>query len=109
MASKSADNGQQSIEVLQQRYAGLSKKKIEAETELRGAQRRLEELQGQAREKYGTDDVAKLQELLDKMKAENEDKRAAYQADLDRIENQLAEVEKNFAAAQSPAIDQAIP
>jgi hypothetical protein len=96
---------QQSIEALQKRYARLNEKKIEAETELRGAQKRLLELQGQAREKYGTDDVAQLEALLQKMKADNEARRAAYQADLDRIEGELAAVEQKFAAAQQPAAE----
>jgi len=106
-SSKSAENRpQQSIELLQQRYAQLKDKKVEAETELRGAQKRLLELQAQAREKYGTDDVVQLQELLQKLTAENEAKRAAYQADLDRIEGDLAAVERKFADSQSPAAEE---
>jgi hypothetical protein len=102
MASpQSPENGQQqSIEVLQKRYSALNTKKIEAETELRGAEKRLKQLQDEARQKYGTDDVAELQKMLERLQAENEAKRAAYQADLDRIEGELAAVELKFAAAQ---------
>ena len=46
----------------------------------------LERLKKDAREKYDTDDLNELRKLLDNMKAENERKRAAYQAELDRIE-----------------------
>jgi hypothetical protein len=97
----SEKSGQQSIEELRQRYAKLDKKKIEAETELRGAENRLKELQKEAREKYGTDDVAALRQKLDDLKQENETKRANYQTDLDRIESDLSAVEEKFAT--SPA------
>lgn len=97
----SEKNGQQSIEELRQRYAKLDKKKTEAETELRGAENRLKELQKEAREKYGSDDVAELRQMLDNLKQENETKRANYQTDLDRIESDLSAVEEKFAA--SPA------
>jgi chromosome segregation ATPase len=99
------NNGQQSIEQLQERYATLNAKKIAAETELKGAEKRLKELQKEARDKYGTDDVAKLREMLENLKRENEEKRANYQASLDRIENDLAAVEEKFTAAQSPDVD----
>ena len=39
------------------------------------------------------------------MKAENEEKRMNYQADLDRIEADLAAVEAKFAPAQEPPAD----
>ncbi len=96
------DPGRQSIEELQKRYQKLDKKRTEAETELKGAKKRLEDLKKEAREKYGTDDVADLQRQLQAMKMENEKKRATYQADLDRIETELAEVQKKFTEAESP-------
>ncbi len=92
---------EQTIEVLQQRYQKLNEKKIAAETELRGAKKRLEELQKESREKYGTDDLAALQAKLEAMQAENERKRADYQTALDRIEEKLAEVESKFADVEA--------
>ncbi len=101
-ANKSiAKNGEQTIEELRQRHAKLNEKKIAAETEQRGAENRLRELQKEAREKHGTDDVAALRKMLDDLKEQNETKRANYQADLDRIESDLATVEEKFAASQS--------
>ena len=97
-----ADNGQQTIEELQNRYKKLDKQKIQAETTLKLACDQLETLQKEAREKYGTDDLTELQAKLEAMQAENERKRAAYQADLDRIEGDLAAVEQRFAAANPP-------
>jgi chromosome segregation ATPase len=98
-----ATNGQQSIEELQDRYVKLNHKKIAAETELKGAEKRLKELQKEAHEKYGTDDVAALRKMLDDLKAENESKRAGYQAELDRIESELSAVEAKFSDSQAPA------
>ena len=72
MANKASSNGQQSIEQLQQRYAKLNEQKIQAETNLEHAKKQLDQLQKEAREKYGTDDLAELRKKLDEMKAENE-------------------------------------
>ena len=94
-----AANGQQTIEQLKERFKKLDTQKIQAETTLKLARGQLESLQKDAREKYGTDDLAELQAKLEAMQAENEQKRAAYQADLERIESELASVEQRFAAA----------
>lgn len=90
---------QQSIEQLQQRYQSLHTQKIQADTSLKHAQKQLADLQAQAREKYGSDDVAALQQKLADMKTENEDKRRQYQADLDQIETELQAVDAKFAGA----------
>jgi len=87
----------QSIEQLQERYQDLQKRKIQAETQKSGAEERLEELKKEAREKYDTDDVGELKSKLEQMKAENEKKRAKYQADLDKIDEGLRQVESKFA------------
>jgi chromosome segregation ATPase len=101
--SKAAESGgEQSIEKLQERYKQLNTRKIQAETHLDNARAQLEALQAEAREKYGTDDLAALREKLAQMKAENESKRAAYQEQLDKIEADLAVVEQKFAAENSP-------
>ena len=95
-------NGQQTIEQLQQRYDKLHKQKIQAETKLESARSQLEALQEEAREKYGTDNLAELQAKLEAMQADNEQKRTAYQTGLERIESDLAAVEQRFAAADLP-------
>lgn len=99
--------GPQSIEELTNRYRELDKRKTQAETKLDGARSRLTDLQRQAREKYGTDDVAALQQMLEKMTAENEAKRSQYQMDLDRIEADLADVEQKFAASEASTSEEA--
>jgi chromosome segregation ATPase len=90
--------GQQTIEQLQERYQELNNKKVAATTLLTQARQQLEKLQREAQEKYGTNDIAALRAKLQEMKDENERKRAEYQADLERIERELTEVEENFEA-----------
>ena len=89
----------QGIEELQQRYQSLNAKRITAEADLKNAQKRLDELRQEARAKYGTDDIEQLERKLQAMREENEQKRSAYQAELDRIEDALAEVENRFEPA----------
>ena len=89
----------QDIEQLKSRYDRLHKQKIAADTHLEVARNRLQDLQAEARKLYGTDDIEELQRKLAAMKAENERKRAEYQADLDRIEGDLATIEREFEAA----------
>lgn len=91
--------GQQSIEQLQSRYQKLHTLKIQSETNLQHVQQRLESLRADARRQFGTDDVDQLRRRLAALVAENESKRSAYQADLDRIEADLAAVEQRFNAA----------
>ena len=93
----------QTIEQLQQRYDQLNTQKIQCKTKLDSALEQLEKLKRDAREKYGTDDLTALQARLDQLKAENEQKRASYQAHLDRIESDLSQVEQNFQDAEALA------
>src|SRR3954453_15813268 len=93
-------DGKQSIEQLQRRHEQLNTQKIQAQTKLESARQQLEALKREAREKYGTDDLAVLRQKLADMKDENERKRADYQAELDRIETDLAAVEERFAVAE---------
>ncbi|MDX1964016.1 MAG: hypothetical protein SFX18_12750 [Pirellulales bacterium] len=90
----------QSIEQLKEWYLRLDKQKTVAETQAQAAAQQLEQLQAAARKEYGTDDLEQLEALLEKMKAENEEKRAAYQATLTSIDLELAAVEREFAASK---------
>ncbi|WP_437187433.1 hypothetical protein SH668x_000828 [Planctomicrobium sp. SH668] len=93
---------EQSIEQLTQRFTALNTKKIQAETKLEKAQEQLAELKKEAREKYGTDDAEALQLKLDQMQSENQQKRADYQSQLDKIEADLVEIEQQFNARENP-------
>jgi hypothetical protein len=101
-AESAEQSDEQSIEVLQDRYRDLHTKKIQADTNLENATNQLTALKKEAREKFGTDDVGELRSKLEAMKAENEKKREDYQAELDRIETDLAAVEAKFASAELP-------
>ncbi len=92
----------QDMETLQQRHQMLHKKHIETGANLKNARDRLDELQREATEKYGTSDIDELRQKLATMKAENEEKRRAYQAELDDIERELKRVESSFEDAAQP-------
>lgn len=86
----------QTIDELKARYESLNKRKIQAEANLENARNQLEELKAQARSEFGTDDIEALEKMLADMQAENEQKRAAYQESLDRIEKDLAAVAEKY-------------
>ena len=90
----------QDIELLKQRHKKLNEEKIKAETNEQRAREELDKLRAEARQKYGTDDLAKLQAMLEEMKQQNLQKRRDYQAHLDGIQAKLAEVEQKYAASQ---------
>ena len=87
----------QTIEKLNSRYTELNTKKIQAETQCENAKSSLDGLKKEALAKYGTDDVAALETALEKITAENAEKRVTYQAHLDAIESKLKAVEAEFA------------
>lgn len=93
MSKKNDEPVKQTIEELTDRYKEFHERKISATANLKNAQRQLDELREQAKKEYGTDDLDALKKKLDDMKRENEEKRAKYQADLDKIEVDLAAVE----------------
>jgi len=104
-AKMETESANQTIEQLQERYRDLHTKKIQADTNLDNAKAKLDELKQEALEKFGTDNVDELREKLRAMKAENEEKRKKYQAELDDIEANLANVERKFSSAESPQSD----
>ncbi len=100
---KSAIAEESPIEQLTQKYNDLNTRKIQANNDLKHARARLETLQREARENYGTDDLDELRKKLAAMKADNETKINAYRAELDAIEKGLAEVEAKFSGDESIA------
>jgi chromosome segregation ATPase len=89
----------QNIETLRERYSKLDRKRIETSADLRNAEQQLDELKQEAKDKYGTADLAELKAKLEEMKAENEKKCREYQQQLDQIEGDLAKVEQAFNQA----------
>jgi DNA repair exonuclease SbcCD ATPase subunit len=104
--TEGSGNGAESLEELRKRYDELQQRKIRAEADREGAQKRLDELKEEARATYGTDDIEELKKKLSEMKAENERKRAEYQAHLEKIERDLAEVESRFDSDDLEGEDQ---
>lgn len=92
-------DGRQEMDELRRRYERLRERRITAEADLKNANKELERLRNEAREKYGTDDLGELTRMLEEMQRENERKRAEYQQHLDGIEARLADVEAQFAKA----------
>ena len=88
----------QDIETLKQRHKKLERDKVTAEANCKTAEDQLQKLKDQALEKYHTDDLEKLKELLQKMKQENDQKRMEYQKHLDEIETKLQAIEKQYQA-----------
>ncbi|MEZ6095110.1 MAG: hypothetical protein R3C03_12920 [Pirellulaceae bacterium] len=93
MSKDNSDSTIQSIEELQARFERLNTRRIQVETQLEQEQKRLAELKAEAKERFGTDDLNSLKEQLQKLEAENAQKRKDYQASLDLIERELAKVE----------------
>lgn len=87
----------QTIEQLRARFTDLNDKKTRATTLLEKAKEELQSLQTQAKEAFGTDDLEKLEQMLQAMERDNEVKRLDYQQLLDSIDNELKEVDRAFA------------
>jgi len=86
----------QELDVLRSRYDKLAAQRSAAEALLENAKKELAKLEAEAKEAYGTSDLAELEAQLAKMEHENLEKRRAYQQQLDTIEAKLREVEEKF-------------
>jgi predicted nucleic acid-binding Zn-ribbon protein len=85
---------QQSIESLTQKFDELKERRTTAAANLKHVEAQLEKLKKQAKDQFKTDDPEELKNLLGKLKAENEKKRAEYQAHLEDISKRLEELEQ---------------
>src|SRR3712207_4827133 len=95
--------GAPDIEQLKAKHKELDTARTRAKANLESAQKQLDELRGEARQAYGTDDLDALRQKLAQMRDENERKRSDYQQHLEQIQAKLAEVEKTFTAAGQAA------
>ena len=85
------------IEALRKRHKILETQKTTEEANLKNAEDNLRDLKLEAMQKYQTDDLEALRQKLLEMEADNERKRAEYQAHLQTIQEKLEEVKKQFA------------
>lgn len=81
------------LDRLRSRYEQLRKRRIEAGRDLEHATKRLESLQREARDAYGTDDIAELRERLAALRAENARRVADYEAHLVEVEAAVRDAE----------------
>ena len=95
-----SNESSQTIEQLTNRYQSLNKQKIEADTNLKNAQKQLADLKSQALEEFGTDDLDELRTKLRDMEQENERNRFEYQKKLDEIERNLESVREQYSNSQ---------
>jgi phage shock protein A len=84
------------FEELKEQYSELRDQQIQVKTNLERSQSDLEELKKQAREEFGTDNLSKLQALLEKRELENQAKVQEYQFHLEHIQESLKEVERSI-------------
>lgn len=91
----------QSIAELQKRYESFMAEKVKYETQRDSAASELAKLKKQAMDQYGSDDVGKLEKMLDDMKVENEKRTREYQASLDEIDTNLKNVRSSFEASDA--------
>lgn len=84
------------LDSLKARFEDLKSRKITAEANLKHANATLEELRGEARSQFGTDDLDELRQKLREMEEENERRSSEYEQHLNQIENSLAEVEAQY-------------
>ncbi len=105
LTAPSLPPGQLSIEQLQTKYDELNRRKIEAETRHRDASDQLQKLKSQSLATWGTDNLDELKLKLVKLQEENEARRAKYQADLQRIEAKLQEVDEKYQSLRETSRD----
>lgn len=83
------------LEKLRDEFETLKERRIETETTRRDLEQRLKELKAKAEQTYGTSDLDELKALLEQRRQENEKMVAEYEAHIEGIKEQLAEIEKN--------------
>lgn len=86
------------IDELTKKYHALNERKIQSETQLKEAEKRLQELQTQALAEFGTSDVTDLQTRLEQMESENEKRRADYHTLLTGIQDDLEKIDSAAAS-----------
>lgn len=97
-SSTTADTSARIAE-LTERHRSLERERIRAEEQRKAAADELAQLERQAVEQHGTADLAELELQLKKLRAENAEACAEYEAHLDAIEERLAVVERAHRAA----------
>lgn len=78
---------------LKQEYEKLHEKKIQTKADLANLERRLQELETQAKETYGTADPDELDKLLQEKRAENARLVSEYREHIQSVNTELGAIE----------------
>jgi hypothetical protein len=87
------DSQADELKNLRDRYERLREEKIRADERLNQHREGLQDLQRQARERFGTYDLAILQARLNELEQENQRKLDEYRAALNAVDEQLNRIE----------------
>ncbi len=91
-----SDPAIQTIEQLKQRFQEMNDQKVRLQTHKEIAEKKLQDLKQQAVDQFGTDDLAKLQAMLQDLKHRNETEKAEYQKRLDEIDRNLQQIDASL-------------
>lgn len=91
---KSGDEQMRRFEELQRRHKKLDEERVRVEERVKQAEKVLEQLRREAEQEFGTSDPDKLRDMLERMRRDNEEKIAAYEAHLAGIEQGLEELDR---------------
>lgn len=88
----------QQLEEHKRRHSSLQERRTRAQIRLEAERKALAEAEAEALELFGTADLEKLREIYQQRVAENESKVAAFAAELDAVERQVADIERQAAS-----------
>lgn len=87
----------QRLEDLRERHKSLSERRTRVEVEVQAASRQLEEAQQEAMEEFGIRDLEGLRTVYKEREQSNESLLQKFAQELDTVEQQLTEAERQLA------------
>ncbi len=85
--------------VLAKDYEQLNEERIKAKSDLEHAEKALANIQQQAKDNYGTDDLKELEQQLENMKQSNQTMINDYEKHIESIRTNLDKVKQEFSQA----------
>jgi chromosome segregation ATPase len=92
----STSSSQHRLEQLNARRSALRDNLVRAQTNAETAQRELQRLEAEAKEKYGTSDPAQLQALATQWEEENARALERYEQDLNALDRELRQTQQQL-------------
>ena len=90
------------LERLSEEYAELKSEKDGLAGQIKQLEKSLDELRKALKEQFGSDELKKLQQLLEKKEAENNKKSQQYEEHLEELKEKLAALEEAVESNQPP-------